>query len=465
MKPEPLIKQTTPVNRKGEIVKLSIDAATYFSSRYLSDLEIFKEAANMTLLALCPLALGTHLRSEKFQEIEFPDSFFACQYCLNLIAQALHSYFPNSRLSRIDYLDIQGCCHSFRGGKFSRPIDLTNYLNAHGIPISTEVLNKYTQHFITQVLPVYLPEISVKDFSERLLVDLDCVEIHPTLRVIGAEGEQENRMSIGELVRFYIGKIFHYCDTVDHDELSRLTDHAYSNSTFGINFPFCTDASQISPEQSRRYWTQSYVVRGETFRVSSQWYARHYERFCEYLIRLGVGTEEELALNREEVPAEVTTTRAANTNARYRGNAIGNAQNLLVRNVLSNLGQESFSANDWEATKDYFGRQCAYCGAGGDLVIDHIVPINRTFLGEHRLGNLVPSCRPCNASKASNDYREFLEGQPEKIEAIQRYMDSKNYVPLGDNEQVAMILKMAYEEVGIVADRYVAILNELLPDA
>jgi 5-methylcytosine-specific restriction endonuclease McrA len=272
-------------------------------------------------------------------------------------------------------------------------------------------------------------------------------------------------MRIGELVKFHIRKIFHYCDTVDHDELSRLTDHAYSNSTFGINFPFCKETALISPEQSSRYWTQSYVVRGETFRVSSQWYTRHYERFCEYLIRLGVSTEEELALNREERPAEEAMTRAPNTNARYRGNAIGNAQNLLVRNVLSNLGQESFSANDWEATKDHFGGQCAYCGTGGDLVIDHVVPINRTFLGEHRLGNLVPSCRQCNASKAGKDYREFLEGQPEKIEAIQRYMDSKNYVPLGDNEQVAMILKMAYKEVGIVADRYVAILNELLPDA
>lgn len=40
-------------------------------------------------------------------------------------------------------------------------------------------------------------------------------------------------------------------------------------------------------------------------------------------------------------------------------------------------------------------------------------------------------------------------------------MDEKNYVPLGDNEQVWMILDMAHQEVAQVADRYLKILNAL----
>ena len=40
-------------------------------------------------------------------------------------------------------------------------------------------------------------------------------------------------------------------------------------------------------------------------------------------------------------------------------------------------------------------------------------------------------------------------------------MDKQNYVPLENNEQVQMILEMAYREVGAVAERYITIINEL----
>ncbi len=274
-------------------------------------------------------------------------------------------------------------------------------------------------------------------------------------------------MRIGELVKHHIRKIFYYCDTEDHSEFSRLTSLEYSNNTFGINFPFCTELDQISADQSRRYWRDTYIVRGNNVRVSSQWYARHREQFCEYLIRLGIATEEELAVLLDvaaETIALDNNNHQANRNSRYRGNPIANAQNLVVRNILSNLGQESFNERDWESTKAHFSHQCAYCGVGGELVIDHAIPINRSSLGEHRLGNLVPSCRSCNARKAGKDFLVFLADEPQQLEFIQNYMDSKNYVPLGDNEQVAMVLNMAYEEVSSVADRYIAILNELFPN-
>jgi 5-methylcytosine-specific restriction endonuclease McrA len=149
---------------------------------------------------------------------------------------------------------------------------------------------------------------------------------------------------------------------------------------------------------------------------------------------------------------------------RYRGNAIGNAQNLFVRNILSNIGQDSFNENDWQETKAFFMNKCAYCGVETDLVIDHAVPINKAKLGEHRIGNLVPSCNDCNIRKGNRDYSEYLSENDEKRQIIESYMDSKNYVPLGNNEQVRTILDLAYAEVSALVDRYIVIINSLFPD-
>ena len=43
-------------------------------------------------------------------------------------------------------------------------------------------------------------------------------------------------------------------------------------------------------------------------------------------------------------------------------------------------------------------------------------------------------------------------------------MDSRNYVPLGDNERVRTILDLAYNEVSALADRYIVIINSFFPD-
>ena len=92
------------------------------------------------------------------------------------------------------------------------------------------------------------------------------------------------------------------------------------------------------------------------------------------------------------------------------------------------------------------------------------MPINKVALGEHRLGNLVPSCKSCNSKKSDKDYKAFLEGNEYRIRRIEEYMDSRDYVPLGENEQVLKILEMAYQEVAIVSKRYISILNELFPN-
>jgi len=146
----------------------------------------------------------------------------------------------------------------------------------------------------------------------------------------------------------------------------------------------------------------------------------------------------------------------------HKNTAIGNAQNAVVRNILSSLGNESLAEKDWLNTKEYFSNLCVYCGSNENLEIDHAIPINKKSMGEHRLGNLVPSCKACNKDKASKDFREFLAGDEDKIQKIEAYMESRGYTPLETNEQVAELLEMAYREVSDVAIRYITIINRVL---
>jgi 5-methylcytosine-specific restriction endonuclease McrA len=270
-------------------------------------------------------------------------------------------------------------------------------------------------------------------------------------------------MRIGQLVKTYAKKIFFHCDSVEHDEIISLLDSVYSKEKFGISFPFCAEVENIGVSESKRYWTEAYFVRGKKVRVTSQWYETSRPLFVQYLksknIELKPDTQNVSLAN--NFSKEIKATRQSNS--RYRGNAIGNAQNLFVRNILSRLGNESFSEKDWEKTKEYFSRKCVYCDAEAELLIEHAIPINKEKLGEHRLGNIVPSCKLCNSKKGGADFREFLGEKIDRIRKIEEYMDSRNYVPLEDNEQMRMILDMAHKEVAALAERYIKIIGELFP--
>ena len=276
-------------------------------------------------------------------------------------------------------------------------------------------------------------------------------------------------MKIAELVKAHIKEILSYCDNINHNELDRLLDKDYSKNTFDLKFSFCIELDKIdendNKRQSKRYWTEIYVVRGKRVRVTSQWYEQNRSLFINYLKDKNFSID--LTNNLPPKPQqEVLVSRVSRRiNSRYRGNAIGNAQNLLVRNILSNLGNESFSEDDLNKTKEYFSNKCAYCGTETDLHLEHAIPINKECLGEHRLGNIVPSCNNCNSLKGGKSYKEFLGDNAVVIDKIEQYMESRNYVPLENNEQMKKILNMAYKEVSSVADRYITIINELFISA
>jgi hypothetical protein len=52
------------------------------------------------------------------------------------------------------------------------------------------------------------------------------------------------------------------------------------------------------------------------------------------------------------------------------------------------------------------GNLCQYCGAGGNLTADHVVPMSRG--GTHDITNLVACCLPCNSKKSNRLLCEWL---------------------------------------------------------
>jgi hypothetical protein len=252
-----------------------------------------------------------------------------------------------------------------------------------------------------------------------------------------------------------------YCQTVDIQEFARLQEAQFSKETFDINYPFWLNKEDIG--QTERYWSKTYDFDGESIRVCNDWYVKNTEAFKKYLIDKKIATNQELdeLVAKAEERNEKKIEKRLKTNSRYRGNAIGNAQNLVIRNILSNLSDESFNENDWKETKAFFDNKCAYCGSVEHLVMEHAVPINKTMLGEHRLGNIVPSCKECNDKKASQSYDKFLK-DASRLEKIEEYMRSKKYEPLGDHsksEIIAELLEKAYRDTAEVAKRYIDIIE------
>jgi hypothetical protein len=92
-----------------------------------------------------------------------------------------------------------------------------------------------------------------------------------------------------------------------------------------------------------------------------------------------------------------------------------------VRKAIASLGQYPDSE-----------LYCSYCGALAETW-DHVFAIvqDSLFSGYgHRLGNLLPCCKPCNSKKGNKDWKLFLELLPvpeevrvQRIATIQRYLN------------------------------------------
>ena len=102
---------------------------------------------------------------------------------------------------------------------------------------------------------------------------------------------------------------------------------------------------------------------------------------------------------------------------------------------------------------------CCYCGASIDeksMTDDHVVPINKQYLGLHCWGNIVPACKECNNEKNTSTWEEFLKAKVKDSEHYKkRHALVTNYASkYGYNAQKLNLKSVAgnlYEDVGEVA--------------
>ena len=109
---------------------------------------------------------------------------------------------------------------------------------------------------------------------------------------------------------------------------------------------------------------------------------------------------------------------------------------LLVE-VTPKLAKKRFRDEIYKS----WNHKCAYCEDDATS-LDHIVP--RYLSGETVRKNLVPACRRCNASKASERLHEWYMSQSFFCEArlnrIERWMSQNPFQPMQWEEEEATII-------------------------
>lgn len=84
---------------------------------------------------------------------------------------------------------------------------------------------------------------------------------------------------------------------------------------------------------------------------------------------------------------------------------VGQAAKRRRRAAVEVNGLYRFTGDDWKRCLNRFGGECVYCGAKERLSMDHVVPVTRG--GSHGVGNIVPACVSCNASKGNSFLMEW----------------------------------------------------------
>ncbi|WP_228499321.1 HNH endonuclease [Nocardioides agariphilus] len=284
---------------------------------------------------------------------------------------------------------------------------------------------------------------------------------------------------IGKFVERHVLSIVEYCDH-HPEEFEHLRDESYCKSTLGVRYPFFRSPDLIVGRYEGRYRSSpQVVVCGETVLFTNDWYARHYVGFVKYIADKQMIDQDTAAAYLDALSESVPRAGAAGeagSRGRLAAPAIGNAQNLLVRNVLGRIRPDAHAHGGWESTWSYFGGRCAYCDeplAAHDK--DHVFGINSKSLGEHKRGNLVPACKDCNSEKGDEDFRDFLDAKfmadpataEDRKAAIFRFMLERDYLPFALDPQVdpaaiTALLDQARTRVQEVATEYVAQIRSLV---
>jgi 5-methylcytosine-specific restriction endonuclease McrA len=121
----------------------------------------------------------------------------------------------------------------------------------------------------------------------------------------------------------------------------------------------------------------------------------------EYYRRNSEKAKQRAKAHYDTTPPEVRQAqRAAWIENNHERHLASHRQNQARRRARKNgADARRFVDQDWQRVVRRFGGRCAYCGAGGAMTIDHVVPLARG--GRHTEGNIVPACLSCNTSKGA----------------------------------------------------------------
>lgn len=90
------------------------------------------------------------------------------------------------------------------------------------------------------------------------------------------------------------------------------------------------------------------------------------------------------------------------------------------------------SKEEWEACKEYFNNECAYCGISNQeakiVYKNYLHKDHANHQGANDLSNCIPACKSCNGSKYTSDlvvwYTDKLCFSQERLSKIQKWLES-----------------------------------------
>jgi 5-methylcytosine-specific restriction endonuclease McrA len=77
--------------------------------------------------------------------------------------------------------------------------------------------------------------------------------------------------------------------------------------------------------------------------------------------------------------------------------AVRRGKNARRKARIRGAGVMDLTRKQWEAILDVYQGKCAYCGTGGRMTMDHVIPISKG--GHHSASNIVSCCVTCNSTK------------------------------------------------------------------
>lgn len=117
---------------------------------------------------------------------------------------------------------------------------------------------------------------------------------------------------------------------------------------------------------------------------------------------------------------------------------------------------------DFDEVRAFFDDRCCYCGSelqAGRVAQDHLVAMNKTSLGLHAWGNVVPACQDCNAKKQGSEWHAYLvkragANASERYERVTEFVRYYRYAP--DFKDLAYVASELYDEVGAISMTLIA---------